>query len=451
MDLKTTIFSITSLVFGTLLMGQAIASETSSISYENVKTLDPNAPSMDQNLFSINFNLEENRPLEKTKISAALRFFSESSNAIYSIPEAYIEYKFSDSEYSLGRKIVDWNPSEKFWLQGNINGRKNFSLLSEEQEGLTGFHYSRKITKNFKLDVIGSYVFVPNMNPSYEVVDGKITSKAQWVSLPPSEISLSGQVLPIYYYLATPSLEKILIQESLAFRGSYKIDKTNTKISFYGLYKPENDLRVNAEGYLAKNLDQVKVTAHPFVNHHIVYGANIAQSLPLGLQFNTGIEVVDPNANIRANLFVINPSQMASKREFDADYFSIVPVYTKKSFWWSSISNNDPIHHVSLNSTVLLSEKKDPGDDFYGDQVKWRKAIGISYSYSITDSLLFDMNIKYDFELQDNILKFESSYQIRDEYRFKLGIELIKSPNPNSYWSVYRASDTIYGDFSVLF
>ena len=37
--------------------------------------------------------------------------------------------------WTIGRQILDLNPSEKYWQLGTINGRQGMKLLAEKQEG----------------------------------------------------------------------------------------------------------------------------------------------------------------------------------------------------------------------------------------------------------------------------------------------------------------------------
>ena len=55
---------------------------------------------------------------------------------------------------------------------------------------------------------------------------------------------------------------------------------------------------------------------------------------------------------------------------------------------------------------------------------------------------MFDL--KYDLNRSDNIFKLEALYRLSPKASVKLGLELLKSPNMESYWSFYRANDTAY-------
>ena len=60
-------------------------------------------------------------------------------------------------------------------------------------------------------------------------------------------------------------------------------------------------------------------------------------------------------------------------------------------------------------------------------------------------------DFRYDLARKDQIVKAEGSYTFLNRATLNIGMELIKSPQDNSYWSAYRANDTVYSSLRFLF
>ena len=106
---------------------------------------------------------------------------------------------------------------------------------------------------------------------------------------------------------------------------------------------------------------------------------------------------------------------------------------------------------ASLNYIHLLSENTRASDDFFGDTVKWKRTVGTRLRYYFTDYFNVMGDYKYDLARKDHIVKSEASFTFLSRATVNIGMELIKSPQSNSYWSAYRANDTVYTSLKLLF
>jgi hypothetical protein len=91
------------------------------------------------------------------------------------------------------------------------------------------------------------------------------------------------------------------------------------------------------------------------------------------------------------------------------------------------------------------------GDDFFTDTVRWENAVGFHMDHKFSDKLTGLIDLKYDLERKDNILRSEFSYRFNRQFNFILGVELLKAPSRSSFWAAYRANDTAYGQLSFHF
>src|SRR5690606_2153871 len=102
-----------------------------------------------------------------------------------SLSEAFVTTGDGTNTYTVGRKVLNWNPTEVFWGLNHLNARRSFTLLDLEREGIIGFHWDRKMG-DLELNFVLSYLYIPQLNPGLEVKNGAITSKSEWVRRPPS-------------------------------------------------------------------------------------------------------------------------------------------------------------------------------------------------------------------------------------------------------------------------
>ncbi|MGZ3787370.1 MAG: hypothetical protein ACXVLQ_02540 [Bacteriovorax sp.] len=398
----------------------------------------------------INFSYES-APIEETKkldvfgMGDLRLYFQDNDSVNYSLQEAYARYKGDSYKLFVGRKILDWNENEKYWSLGYLNGNQAFTLLSTEEEGVTGALFNKEIG-NFEFDVLLSYLFIPQVNPAIDIKNGEITSKSDWVRLPPKRTVVNGVEVPIYYKIADYKISKIIFNKSLGGNVRYKWNRGG--ISAFAIYKPENRLRANASAYYDNiTLNQVVVETDPTVNHHAYYGVQIFHAFG-DVKMRGGLSYVDPNAHLGKD-FPVDISN--ARKTFKSDYFTINPRYDKEAYSHLSANLDRKTYNLSLNYIHLLSRNVRASDDFFSDTVKWKRAFGGSVTYFINDSFNVMMDLKYDIERFDNIMKSEVKYNYQHKLYIALGLEILKAPKDTSYWSYYRANDLMYSSIGLFF
>ncbi len=147
----------------------------------------------------------------------------------------------------------------------------------------------------------------------------------------------------------------------------------------------------------------------------------------------------------------INANSLDEENEVDAEEkFTITPTFQRQANLISSIYFKERIFHLGVNHIFDLSDEK-TGDDFYGDSIKFKNAIGFDSRYDLSDAFSYFFNLKYDLETKDNILKSELIYSYQALLKVGVGIELLRSPKDESYWVDYRYNDTIYSSLNYNF
>ncbi len=438
------------LFISSLLATLSTEASQAVLSYETFQRLStPQNQDGASNWFTLNFQTDKVKRRFDTFLDLSVRFYHGKDKYIASLPQGYLCLKNDNEELVFGRKILNWNPSEKFWGLGQLNALQSFTLLGQEQEGLTGIHYEYQ-TRSFRAAILASYLYVPQMNPSLSVKDGKVSSNTDWVKLPPSKTVVNDQVVPIYYDLKKPDAAEVVLQKSLGANLAYLWD--DGSLSAYGIYKPENKLRMNAEAYYDQKLDQVRVHADPFANHHVVYGLHADQKLTRDVIIQTGMQMTDPTVQLGSDLAFLKDKTNTQKRnEFESKYFSIKPKYEKEAYAYASAVFDQSVFDLSLNAIELLTDNQKSSDDLMSDTVKWHRAVGLGLDYDITENFSMNLAAQYDLLMADSLVRNEYSYRFMREMSLAMGLEMVNSLRTESYWSSYRTNDTVYSTLSYTF
>lgn len=403
------------------------------------------------------FDLSHSYRFQRSSLEGAfngdLRFYINNSDISPSLSEAYIKYKGDNgSTYSLGRQKLDWHPNESFWQLDHFQNTRGFRLMDMKAEGLTGFHYQTQ-DGALKTEVFLSYFYIPGLNPSVKVEDGQVLSNTDWYKRPPERTIVAGQEVDIFYNLNMPEIRDVLVQKSLGMRMSIdwgeKRNLNNGLISGFAIYKPERRLRINAEAFYEPTLDSVLVNATPVVNHHVMFGGELRQ-LFRNYEFIAGAITIDPNARLGKDFDSLS-LEIENTRTTPSEFFSVEPLYNRETYAHSSLTFKNSLSLLSVNYLRYFSEHEKPGNDFYGETVKWKNAIGLGGSHQFNDWLQGTFNFRYDLEREDNLLNTQLIFLPWRQSTVTLGSELIRSPQTNSYWSAYRANDTFYLNVGYIF
>lgn len=392
----------------------------------------------------------------EAKFDASFRLYLDDQEINYSLGEAYISGTDGTNTWTVGRKVLNWNPTEVFWGLNHLNARRSFTLLDEEREGIVGFHWDRKMG-DLELNFILSYAYVPQLNPGLKVENGSVVSKSEWVRKPPTRTVINEKEVPIFYNLNEPSVSDVVLNKTLGANLAWNWGDKNYSGRFnsYALYKPENNLRINAEAYYDLDLKQVMVNADPIVNHHAILGMGVQQHLPVALpgktMIATNFEVIDPNARLGKDFDVLDPVKLKQQnREFDSQFFSINPNYKRESHATVSLLHKNYLFDVGLNYFRLLTESSS-GDDFYSDTSRFENAIGLWLQARPSEQLTWLVDLKHDLARQDVVLRTNVAYRFNQNILAGVGVETLRAANSDSFWSSYRANDSVYFSFGYMF
>jgi lipopolysaccharide assembly outer membrane protein LptD (OstA) len=159
---------------------------------------------------------------------------------------------------------------------------------------------------------------------------------------------------------------------------------------------------------------------------------------------------VDPNATLGKD-FPVPITNARVTQPYEATGILINPRYEKEAYAHMSANLKRKDYILSLNYIHILTPVTRSNDDFSSDAVKWKRSIGGSATYFITDNFSLYGDLKYDLARFDNIVKAEIKYNYNHKINVAVGLEMLKAPDAASYWSYYRADDTIYSSFGFYF
>jgi hypothetical protein len=451
-----------------------------SISYERFVRLNQPEDGAKRDTFdwiesSYKYNMERG-PI-KGSFDGDLRFFIKKKQVNFSLSEAYLSYKGAEgSVHGLGRQKLDWHPNEAFWQLSHLQGLRNFRLMDRKQEGLLG--YKLKVNSgNFKSEFFLSYFYVPTLNPGIKVNNGEVTSNSDWYRRPPKQALLreNGEPTDIKYEINEPDYKDIFIQKTLGAKLSLdwnmrdkKIIKKLTKkkkkkkskkkekstfgkgeISGYVIYKPEANIRINASTQYNTIDSQLPVRADPIVNHHIVYGATLKQEIKSSKNV-IGFTFVDPTARLGQDFDTLS-LDVNDTVEAERTGYLIDPKYDKEAYLHFSSFLPGNLVSAGFNAIHYLTKHEQGNDDFYSDTVRWLSAVGVNLNYHISDLVTASVNLRYDLKRKDNLFDGSVTFKPYKRTFINVGLELIRSPSDNSYWSAYRANDTGYINFGMFY
>lgn len=389
----------------------------------------------------IQFDFDEEREGGRWDLSyeGSLRHYTENQGLMFSISEAYLSKNNGRTEYTLGRKVIDWNANDKFWSMGEISPLKSFNLLRTKREGLLGFHFNRK-THHSELTLFGSLLNVPQINPGIKVNEGNITGANEWSYPPPSFIRFRNNDIPVYYEIYYPNISEILIQESFAFKFDYKIKKEN-KLSIYGGYKPEPVLRTIATGYYDQlNEERVNIQAKPFVNHQTFYG----------LSYNFNFKERRDETSLTIAFDGVLPERGTDRIFDDFDSLKVQPVYERVSYGTISIRKKSDLFSGGLNYIHLI-EGGGQNPNVFAKKVRWKRAIGLNLDWLITGKTFFRADYKFD--IKDKSMTFLSSvgYQLSRKLIIGAEFQVLNVPDNTSFWAPFRSNDSLLMKMSYMF
>jgi hypothetical protein len=361
------------------------------------------------------------------------RFYpGQDNNTILSMSEFYIQRNYKQLSITAGRKILDWNSNEKFWGLGVLNANRGFSYMDFKREGISAIHLQARI-KNFGIHFFASALHIPQMNPTFQITDRKVTAVNEWSALPFSEVLFNGTSIPLYNELQKPDPKDFLFNTSVGLNTSYRWKSGKAQI--FGTYKPENLPRIVATGIYDPASEAAEVKAAAFSNKHLVWGGNVSQKIK--------------NATIVAGMIVDHPD-VGKLDSFEFEAMRIVPSYKRRTYAHASVHFKNKYYQFSLNYLQTFEGPTGLGNAF-SKKPLWKQAVGAKLAIALSSKFSILTFSKYDLELKDSIMSLNVNYNLTKHMKLTLGIETIDAPESISFWSPFKTNDSITSEMSYKF
>jgi hypothetical protein len=385
----------------------------------------------------LNFDYHKNDPHLMERKFTFNALLNDQNTSMFSLNEAYLNKRWTRSELVSGRQILDWSMVDAQWGFGKLNNRQNFNYFTPGQEGLVGGNFKHRYNNGVKLQIFGSFLYVPETNPSLDINNSKgtITSNNPWANPPSRTATIGNREIPIRYKVDYPSLNDIVFRYSIGASLAYETEHWKTN-AFY-MRKPENNISTTVQVSYDSSADIVRASIDPQVYYHDLYGGNLAY-------VNDGLTIYVSGIAIRPNDF---PDGDLTAFE----YTQIEMEKRREDFVGGGIVKEDDRLAYGFNYVARLSPF-DREDDILAQDPRWNQAVNAFTRFQFTTKFSAKTDIKYDMLTTDRLVMVQGQYMATSQLAISGGVNMIGTPtNGKSYWSPYKNNDAIYAALRVLF
>lgn len=399
----------------------------------------------------IDFNYESlDYDLDK-KFNAALRVNDE-GQLMYSLPEAYLKYKFTTTEVTLGRVILPWNKIDQIWGFGKLNNRRNFDFYEPGQEGLVGFLLEKKWNNGVKVALFASALYVPELNPGQTIdkENGKISCENPWCTPISDTAPVNDRDVPIFYNVNYPEIPgDVIFRYTTGYRIGWEDKSKAWDISHFAIRKPENQMSISAEISYEVSDDLIYADVTPQFYYHDVFGAEVRfkpynlSSKHEGVNWMKGLTVYGSAMSIR-------PEKYPDGDQPYIEYTGIKPEKRKEDYVGAGVLYEYGRMAMSLNYVARISEF-DIKNEILAEAPRWNQALNFSFIAHITRKLSAGFDVKTDMLTEDRVTMFRANYELSPEVITSVGVNMIGASDANSFWADFENNDQVYASLRYVF
>jgi hypothetical protein len=364
------------------------------------------------------------------------------SQMMFSVPEAKLKHNFTNADLTYGRQILDWSDVDAMWGFGKLNNRKNFNFFEPAQEGLTGISFGYKFGGGFKVTGFGSFLYVPEMNPSTTInkEEGTITCENPWCTAPSATTTYAGKEVPIRYNVEYPEISDVVLRYSTGLNLGFENKYFETN-AFY-MRKPENSPSVTAE--LSFGLedvdsgkeDEIIVDITPQFYYHDVVGTNLKLKAGDFEVYGSAISIV--------------PNEYPDGDRVVYQYTGIEPEKFREDYAGGGVAYKTEKQGIGLNYVARVSEFNRT-NDILAVEPRWNQAWNVNLYRNWTRRFSTAFDIKQDMITEDRLVMFRANYSVSSDMMVAIGVNSIGAPSDTSFWSDYDNNDAVYGSLRYVF
>lgn len=219
----------------------------------------------------------------------------------YYAPEAFVSYATENFEFTLGRRLMNFNVLDSYWELGLWQTSFKWNYLHPIEQGLVGAFFNLHNDAWSALAFV-SPLFIPEQGAPFSLSDGQINSQSPWFIPPAKYVQLFSGLANIKYNLVTPNTSDIIKQFSAGFALQYQPKPYYFRLSY--VYKPRNTLALPIDGYLALHSSgsDAPVFIYPKVIFHHLAGADLGYRDKKFSVWFSALAEVPVNQNFESNL-----------------------------------------------------------------------------------------------------------------------------------------------------
>ncbi|MCM2280943.1 MAG: hypothetical protein NDI61_03755, partial [Bdellovibrionaceae bacterium] len=193
------------------------------------------------------------------------------------VPEAYVQFRQNSisilpQEITVGRKKEHWSRLDEDWGLGIVQPVFRWDFLQPQQQGLTGGFITWR-GSGASFTVFGSYLFIPEQGPVFELKNGRISSASPWFTEPTNSLILFEQPTEIRYHIIDADISEIVSRGTVGalFSLGHREEGGPWSVGGY-LSKPRNNLMLPfyAPLVLGPTTQVAEVSVYPRVERHHV-------------------------------------------------------------------------------------------------------------------------------------------------------------------------------------
>lgn len=359
---------------------------------------------------------------------------------MFSIPESYLKYEFGDNNTLVfGRQVLNWSPMDANWGFGKLNNRVNFDYFEPGQEGLTGILYTTKLNKYLKLELFGSTVYVPEMNPGqkYDKETGEVSCQNMWCKPLANTAPVGDKNVPIYYNVNMPEVNDVVFRYSVGGRIALEFD--SVEVDFFAIRKPENTVSVTAEIQYQTDQNRIFVDVTPQFYYHDVKGGSVK------------IKPTD-NFTVYGGGISVLPNSFPDGDEPYIEYTGIKPQKISEDYLGGGAFYSNDNYVAGFHYIARVSEYDIDSDNLLVDYPRWNQAYHINFQARLSRKLRLGLDYKYDMLTEDRLTMFNANYDVKKNITTSLGMNIIgANEDTNSFWTDYSNNDSVYAQMKYRF
>lgn len=406
----------------------------------NIGNVPGNRYNIDANIdFKKDFKSRYSTDSEARFNLSALR--NDESLMMYSLQEAYIGKRFTSKDhFRIGRQVLDWSPVDAHWGFGKVNNRMNFNFFEPGQEGLVGMTYERRSSNNMRYGLFGSVLYVPELNPEFDINKkrGTVKSRHPWADAPATSAPILGVDTPIRYEVDVPEATDVVRKAS--FGGNIGMESKHWFFDNFFMRKPENQMSQKVDVKVVSipgQDDFIRARVKPQFYYHDVIGSSLRYRNQ-DVELYASVISSKPNTYPDVDSAAVLQTEIRTKK-YREDYLGV------------GISRINDLYGMGFHYVARLSPY-DRDKDFLSIDPRWNQALNFYLARKFFQRISLSADIKYDMLTTDRLAMFRASYLARKNLLVNLGVNLIGTPNNGkSFWSPYTNNDALYAGMRYVF